>query len=497
MADDFVLLRTVRSVQGVFWPFGRNDLGQLGGSHFYRPLWVVWNRALYDLSHGPAFAHVANCVLFGLVCVEVAVLLRRLTGARSAVLGALAFAVLPAHAESVAWISGDTDLLAVAFALGALLAAVSDRPSARTYVAVGVLTAGAMLSKEVAVVLPALGAVVVWMRSVQSLETPSRRQWYSVIAIVVAVAAVGVGRSFVINGFGGYAGSALTPLRAAGSLGGFSLASVVPPQLMPLRHPLLFAVPAVMLAVVVGWVWHMWRRGDRAPVRLVAGGAVWFYVALIPVLNQPLNLNTYNGDRLLLLPSVGLAIGVAGLLRGTRSALALGAFTAVVAGWAVACVADASDWLTAGRESKRIIAELGTLASDRGDALVVLSVPSDYRAAHLFPDALADALELHLGRAVSITTCASVHMLALRPGQVSVQRLAQRRWLGIASSDALFNRSVFGGSIETDAGCPVAPASGSHSPLGTAERVVISPLTPAAQRARFVYFDGRDMLPVR
>jgi hypothetical protein len=148
LADDFVLLHTVRQVNGILWPFSHNDLGQAAGSgHFYRPLWVLWNAAVYQVSHNPTLAHVLNLVLFAAICAEVVLLVRRVAGFRSALIAGVLFAVFPSHGESVAWISGNTDLLVVAVGLGAVLLVLSPSRSHLRELALVLLTAAAMLSK--------------------------------------------------------------------------------------------------------------------------------------------------------------------------------------------------------------------------------------------------------------------------------------------------------------------------------------------------------------
>ena len=51
VADDFTLLNTIDGVSSPWSPFVHNDLGQdTGSGHFYRPLWVLWNTAIHELS---------------------------------------------------------------------------------------------------------------------------------------------------------------------------------------------------------------------------------------------------------------------------------------------------------------------------------------------------------------------------------------------------------------------------------------------------------------
>jgi ABC-type antimicrobial peptide transport system permease subunit len=121
------MLNTVRSFGGVGWLFSHNDLGEGGSSgHFYRPLWVAWNWAIYRLfgAEGVAF-HLGSFLLFATLALEVWALVRLLAGERAAWVAGFAFALYPRHGEAVAWLGGSPDLPAPLLAVAALLAGVT------------------------------------------------------------------------------------------------------------------------------------------------------------------------------------------------------------------------------------------------------------------------------------------------------------------------------------------------------------------------------------
>jgi hypothetical protein len=495
LADDFVLQRTVDHVTGAFWPFTHNDLGQPAGSGaFYRPVWVLWNVAVDDLSHRPAFAHVLNLLLFGVLCVEVVLLVRRVGGDRAALIAGLAFAVFPSHGESVAWISGNTDLLAVALGLAAVLVALLPRPSFWREVGIAVLTALAMLTKEIAVVLPALTAILLWAAPREVGTSRPRGAWRPAIVMLATVVLVLVPRGLVIGGIGGYGGQALTAKRAAGSLVSFIAGGFSAPELQLLQHPILFLVPVGALALLAGGSYRAWRAGDPSTARLALAGGAWFLVALIPVLNQPLNLNTRNGDRLLLLPSVGLVLAAGALIARTRRRTVLAAGAAVAVLCAVSCVLNALEWRSAGDESSRLLADVKRLAPP-GAHLIALSVPTDYRAAHLYPDALDFAVQESGRPDVTLTDCMPVHALSLRPGQVAFRPLPGGVWLGRTTTRAPFDVPVLGSSApQASNGCLFAPApSQPKETLGTALSALVKPAPVSGRRSVLIYFDGLDM----
>jgi hypothetical protein len=499
LADDWVLLRTVRRVTSIWWPFSHNDLGQATGSgHFYRPVWVLWNAAVYDVSHSPALAHALNLVLFAIVCAEVVLLVNRLAGTRAALVAGMTFAVFPTHGESVAWISGNTDVLAVALGLAAMLLGLSAKPSVRREAGIAVLTALAALAKEIAMVLPVLMAIVLWARANDGASRRPRGYWRPAFVMLVMVAVVLIPRTVVIGGIGGYGGQSLTPVRGAGALASFILAGFSAPQLELLSHPVLFLVPLAALALLVGAVYGAWRgRGGTVTARLALAGIAWFLVALVPVLNQPLNLNTGNGDRLLFLPSVGLAIAIGALVGGARRR------TLVAPAWAVlavlcgvSCVLVALQWRTAGGESRRLLSEIDRLAP-RHAHVFALSVPSDYKTAHLYPDALEVAVQ-ETGRPdVTLTGCMPVQALSLRSGQVSFVTLPGGLWFGRTTPAAPFEVPVLGSSQPPSSSACVfgrAPDR-QHQTVGTALAALVVTTPPG--RPFYMYFDGRDMRVVR
>jgi hypothetical protein len=82
-------------------------------------------------------------------------------------------------------------------------------------------------------------------------------------------------------------------------------------------------------------------------------------------------------------------------------------------------------------DAARLVAEVRGLVPKDG-ALTVLTVPSDYRQAHLFPNALQDDVR-ETGRLLAtVTTCALVHPLSLSDGSVTVNRLTGVRSSGTA-----------------------------------------------------------------
>jgi hypothetical protein len=497
LADDWVLLRTVRRVSGIGWPFTHNDLGQAAGAgHFYRPLWVLSNAAVYDLSHSPTFAHVVNLFVFAIVCAEVVLLVGRIAGLGAGVIAGVTVAVFPSHGESVAWISGNTDLLAVALGLAAILVALLAAPSRRRDVGIAVLTALAALTKEIATVLPVLMAILLWAAATG--ERP-RGYWRPALVMLATVLVVLIPRTVVVGGIGGYGGQPLTPVRVGGAFASFILGGLSAPQLLVLAHPVLLLVPAAAVILLALGAYVGWRARAEVTGRLAVAGIAWFLVSLVPVLNQPLNLNTRNGDRLLLLPSVGLAVAAGALVARARHRTVVSAWIVVAALCAVSCVLNALDWRTAGRESRRILAEIHRVAP-AGATVVALSFPTDYRAAHLYPDGLEVAIQETGNPHLSLTGCMPAQPLSIRPRQVSFTLLPAGLWFGQATTHTPFEVPVLGSAVPpSSATCLSGKAPGQPAAtVGTALTAFVapSPVSTGAGARVVIYFDGRDMVRV-
>ncbi|MFN2471942.1 MAG: hypothetical protein ABR583_13340 [Gaiellaceae bacterium] len=485
LADDFILLRTLGRYDGPLWAFAHNDLGG-GAGHFYRPLWVLWHAAI-DRASGtaPGAFHAGNLALAAVLTLEVWALVRRLAGEWAAWVGALGFALYPRHGESVAWISGSTDLLAGGLALGSLLAALSSRRAGeRVFLAAG-LAAAAAFAKESAFVLPLLAAVVL------AAAGEARRRWLLPAAMAAAQLGVLAARTAVVGGAGGYSEYPWSSLRALGVAGSYVLAALSPPQLQPLRHAALLVVPAALLALA-GWrCFVLWRAGERTRLRLALCGGLWFTIAIVPALNLAVDLNTANGERLLLLPSVGLAL-VLGALAPAPGRRSAGVLAAVGVGALALCLLSARDWPAAQRLASEVVADASDLGPPGGE-LVLVTAPVGLRTAHVFPGAtLRAALERH-GRAdLRVAVCIPVHVRSRRAGSVTVERRRDGGWDALTTWDAPFDVPVLRDATPLSPDCSFEAGDGWPPGL---EREAVARPTPSVQPAAVAYFNGDRLLP--
>jgi hypothetical protein len=297
----------------------------LGDGAYFRPLVLT----LYWLEHqlfglDPRLFHAIQVGLYSLCCVQVFRLAlaladdawrtewRRweLAGPLSA---ALLFLAHPVHVEPVASVSASTDLMASLFCLSAVLAAVRvvARPEAKLagWVALsGMAALAGLLSKEVAIVTPALSYLAMRIRA-----APGARR-----RILTVLAAQGLG-------IAGYLGLRVLALGAVGTARelewgslpvvlanfGRSMELLLFPLNLRVYHQLpsgveawgLAGAGAIAIATTLGFVVIAWRRWARA-----ACGLLWVLVSLLPasgILDIP---GAPIAERFLFLPSVGLCL---------------------------------------------------------------------------------------------------------------------------------------------------------------------------------------------
>ena len=234
------------------------------------------------------------------------------------------FALHPVHVESVAWIAGLKDVLALLFVALALLTHANEERRVRWLAVLCVMLACA--SKSVAVVTPAL-LVLIDLGRHRRLDVP-------VIAASSAVAIAWAALHAWVGSIVGMYASPLGegPIERVGSVAvvlaryvGLSFfvhpSSVVyDVEVHGLDASSIASVVALVIATGLGAL--AWRRGERAP--LLALG--WFVVALLPTSQVVAPLQNRMADRYLLVavlaPCLALAVALDLALRRVRAELA-------------------------------------------------------------------------------------------------------------------------------------------------------------------------------
>ncbi len=289
---------------------------------YFRPLvqlvfaldWGLWGNLAWGY-------HATNLLLHGIAAVLVALLAARLSGRPGAgLLAGLIFAVHPSHQDSVAWITGRTDVVATIAFLAALWAHLRWRGGDRAAgVAAPILLAAAFLAKEsaaaFALVAALLGAAEPSAGGVRArIASALRAAWPSVLLTLFYL-----GARLAAGGFGnpssaylitpadpGFAATALwrTFLYAANLVFGVPIEPVVVGPALAAR-PWAVCVLVALLVGAIGWA----QRRAR-PDRGVLLGLAIFVLTLAPA------IGVVAGQRFLYLPSAGFACAIGAAFGG-------------------------------------------------------------------------------------------------------------------------------------------------------------------------------------
>jgi tetratricopeptide (TPR) repeat protein len=333
--DDFLLLDTVtaQAKEGGMGGFFSSEfkLGSQGPSlGYYRPL-VTLSLYLDGTLSGftPWLFHLCNVLMYGITVLLVFILI--LWMGRTpwiAFACALLFAVHPVHVESVAFVSGRTDLMAgmFLFAMLAVWLYGRERPSRSPGPSVFFLLCAlaAFLSKEVALAFSFL--LPFWAVLDRREHSPkefwiAHRWWiipwglamglYAVMRFQIAQ--VGSPGAHGTNADEIHIGAA-DPAQVPLILMHYLRLLVLPSPLRPYYTPaeLTFSAPAFIGSLACLGVWGVLLH--RREYRLFSLSAAIIILSLIPVMGIiPLRGATL-AERFLLLPSFGFILAVSGLL---------------------------------------------------------------------------------------------------------------------------------------------------------------------------------------
>ena len=285
---------------------------------YYRPLVTISYQANYTLFGPNPFAfRLTNILLNLIVALMTFVLARRFTKSLFAAgVAGVVFCTLPSHAESVAWVSGRTDVMSCLFMLGSFMAFIANyhlRPRFNWPLALlcSILFSCALLSKENALVLPVLFAGYIWIFG-DSIKRKELLKWILVLLppliiwLVLRKHVVGVtldNHLFVklqerILGVGlayiAYLRMLFIPREVC------IVYDVFP---IGVKYPIIaLAAWLVPIGLIVLSVWA--RR--RMPI--ISFGVFWIFITLLPVSNILPTSGPLPSERFVYLASVGSSL---------------------------------------------------------------------------------------------------------------------------------------------------------------------------------------------
>lgn len=295
----------------------------------WRPLTLAIFAVQWRVAAGaPWFFHLVALIAYAGVAALLYALLRALRIPQLVAAGtALLFVVHPVHVEVVANAVGQSELWVTSALLGSILwyLRIRRRPYGPTDVGVLVLLClAAMTAKEEGFIAPALLAMAELLPN-DGAQRSGWRRW-RLVALSVAIATIMLFvRSSVTGSFAGEipasawdgAGIHTRTIAFFGILPRdllllvwpLHLQAVYTPPQIPVRGDITWWTCAGVL-MAIGAVWAAWHWRRRSPA--VTFGIVWCGCALAPVSNIVAPTGLVMAERVLFLPSIGVAIALAG-----------------------------------------------------------------------------------------------------------------------------------------------------------------------------------------
>lgn len=311
----------VHSLSNIPGLFHRDFLhGTLGCEYpiYYRPLITISFALNYAASGSHPFAfRLTNLIAHLLVVLLVAYLGKRLSGSSIVgIVAGLAFAVLPSHAESVAWISGRTDVIATLFTLAsfAVFYTNTERKAGFSWglaLLFSLLFACALFSKESGILVPLLCLSYLWaFRKLVIWKDVWR--WVAVTLPVLVVYLIF--RQHVV-------GSSIQHMLML-SLGkrlfciGIAYAAYLRMLFIPQELRVLYDVFPIgikyPIIAISAWALPLGLLGTAIYVRkripALAFALLWILITLLPVTNIIPTIGPVPAERFVYLASIGSSI---------------------------------------------------------------------------------------------------------------------------------------------------------------------------------------------
>ena len=255
----------------------------------------------------PCGYHATNVLLHVLNGVLVFVLLRQLTGSSFiAWFTAALFLVHPVQIETVAWISSRKGLLSAAFMLAALIVRLKPEPEAKQDAWYVIWLAAALLSKALAVILPAIVLCYdLWIRRQKFAQAFPRQIIPGVMCLLLLLKTMASQHS-ILGGVRTHLDYSIWHIIAIDTTILWRYIGMLfwPTNLSVLYDPPTIDIWKSVLAASIAWIavgTLIWRFRDRKPLFLF--GAAVFLLLLFPVLNF-FKITTLMNDRYLYLPCI-------------------------------------------------------------------------------------------------------------------------------------------------------------------------------------------------
>ncbi|MEQ9409145.1 MAG: hypothetical protein RIK87_15525 [Fuerstiella sp.] len=219
---------------------------------------------------------------------------------------AVLFLVHPVQIETVAWISSRKGLLSATFMLAALLVRLKPEPEAKHDMWYVVWLAAALLSKALAVVVPAIVLLYdIWVRRQKFADAFVRQIIPGVMCLLLLLKTM-ASQNSILGGVRGHLDFSIWHIMAIDStiLWRYIGMLFLPSDLCVLYDPPVHGIWKSVLLASAGWLMvgtAIWKYRSQHPL-LLWGMTVWLLL-LFPVLNF-FRITTLMNDRYLYLPCI-------------------------------------------------------------------------------------------------------------------------------------------------------------------------------------------------
>ena len=322
-----VTVEPVRKVSGL-WQIWFSPSVIEGEGHYWPLVYTTFWLEHKLWGFNPAGYHIVNVLLHGANTLLVWHLLRRLAVPGAWVVAAV-FAVHPLNVESVAWIIERKDVLSGLFYLAAVLAWTRfvEQPRPQRYAWALALYAAGLLSKSIAITLPAALLLGHWWKQGRVTSTDLVRLVpFCAVGLAITVGDLSFYRAADAKVLGDLDYSLTERTLIAARALWFYASKLLWPSNLAVIYPLWnihvadplawgYLIAAIALAVAL---WHFRRVLGRGPL----AGALFFAVTLSPVLgfvNYGYMQYAFVADRFQYLAGIGvMAVVIGATTAGVR-----------------------------------------------------------------------------------------------------------------------------------------------------------------------------------
>jgi hypothetical protein len=307
-SDDFIAVAYAQGLGAVADDFVGPQYGATDVWSFYRPLitlsfWI--DQALGGPS--PPTGHISNVFAHATSALLVASIWRRFLPAAQAFGAGLLWAMMPSHVGSIAWVVGRVDSHTTVWCLLAIWLCLRNVEGRGPRWATTAATAGALMSKELALVVPALCWWVALLRQDGDLRARTAAATRATKPAWLVLVLYCLLRVVALGGVGGYEASAFEPVDAARGLGSIVLDLLVPLRWVGGPRSLGSDLDGVFVWAALVPIMIAAFASFAARPRVAIGALVAWGVALVPMAPFLAACHNPHNLRYQYLPSVLLA----------------------------------------------------------------------------------------------------------------------------------------------------------------------------------------------